>query len=528
MFPRLSLSLFSLLGSAKVYEMSSFGEATARKYAKKEPAEFVEYNTRQLIRIYPAGTRVNSSNYNPAVMWKYGCQLVALNFQTPDIPMQLNRGKFKQNGRSGYILKPHMLRQTFASFDPMHISSKKDEPVNYTRLRVTIISAQQLPKPGRSRKGEIIDPYVEVELYGAHNDLYKKRTKTIVNNGFNPLWNEVFDFCLFPKELCMIRFVVNDEDVGGFDFIACYSLPCDSLAPGYRHIPLELATGETIDLATLFVHIEMEQETGPLFTCRLLDETEALQAQLARSNTMTSNSSKSTSILRSSNFTEKTKSNSLGVSGDRDSKSSTSNLAKRGSTSSSSRRNTKNKEEMKNSKDIALVEIQSGGDLEEDDHKKKSKKEKEDKEKEKEEKKKEKEKEKEEKEKEKEKEKEEKKKEKEEKEKEEKEKKEKEKEEKEKEKEEKRKEKEKEKEEKKKEKDDKDDHDEKRTSKKLKDKDDKEDDKEDQEDHDEKKKSKKHKDKEEKEEKDDEPEEKDKNKDRRHSSKDAAKSSETS
>ena len=141
------------------------------------------YNTRQLIRIYPAGTRVNSSNYNPVPMWKYGCQLVALNFQTPDVPMQLNRGKFKQNGSCGYILKPHVLRQTFAPYDPQPIINKKEE-FNYCKLRVTVISAQQLPKPGRSRKGEIIDPYVEVEIFGSHIDYYKKRTKTIGKSFF--------------------------------------------------------------------------------------------------------------------------------------------------------------------------------------------------------------------------------------------------------------------------------------------------------------------------------------------------------
>ena len=40
------------------------------------------YNKRQLSRIYPKGTRVDSSNYMPQIFWNAGCQLVALNFQT--------------------------------------------------------------------------------------------------------------------------------------------------------------------------------------------------------------------------------------------------------------------------------------------------------------------------------------------------------------------------------------------------------------------------------------------------------------
>ena len=42
----------------------------------------LSYNKRQLSRIYPRGTRVDSSNFMPQVYWNAGCQLVALNFQT--------------------------------------------------------------------------------------------------------------------------------------------------------------------------------------------------------------------------------------------------------------------------------------------------------------------------------------------------------------------------------------------------------------------------------------------------------------
>ncbi|XP_056100882.1 1-phosphatidylinositol 4,5-bisphosphate phosphodiesterase beta-1-like, partial [Rhinichthys klamathensis goyatoka] len=64
------------------YEMSSFVETKALELLKESPVEFVEYNKLQLSRIYPKGTRVDSSNYMPQVFWNAGCQLVALNFQT--------------------------------------------------------------------------------------------------------------------------------------------------------------------------------------------------------------------------------------------------------------------------------------------------------------------------------------------------------------------------------------------------------------------------------------------------------------
>ena len=60
---------------AKYYEMSSFGENKTKKFIKEKRSEFIEYNKKQLSRIYPAGGRVDSSNYNPLMAWSAGCQI---------------------------------------------------------------------------------------------------------------------------------------------------------------------------------------------------------------------------------------------------------------------------------------------------------------------------------------------------------------------------------------------------------------------------------------------------------------------
>ena len=64
------------------YEISSFSEDRAQTLIRDYAREFVAYNQRQLSRIYPRGTRIDSSNYNPYSFWPVGCQLVALNYQT--------------------------------------------------------------------------------------------------------------------------------------------------------------------------------------------------------------------------------------------------------------------------------------------------------------------------------------------------------------------------------------------------------------------------------------------------------------
>lgn len=47
--------------------MSSFAETAGLGYLKSQAIEFVNYNKRQMSRIYPKGTRADSSNYMPQV-----------------------------------------------------------------------------------------------------------------------------------------------------------------------------------------------------------------------------------------------------------------------------------------------------------------------------------------------------------------------------------------------------------------------------------------------------------------------------
>jgi hypothetical protein len=63
-------------------EMTSYNEIAGEKQMGADPTFFAWYHEVQLSRVYPKGTRVDSSNYNPTKFWNYGCQMVALNYQT--------------------------------------------------------------------------------------------------------------------------------------------------------------------------------------------------------------------------------------------------------------------------------------------------------------------------------------------------------------------------------------------------------------------------------------------------------------
>ncbi|XP_012589982.1 PREDICTED: 1-phosphatidylinositol 4,5-bisphosphate phosphodiesterase eta-2 [Condylura cristata] len=143
---------------------------------------------------------------------------VALNYQSEGRVLQLNRAKFSANGGCGYVLKPDcMCRGIFNpnSEDPLPGQLKK-------QLVLRIISGQQLPKPRASMlgdRGEIIDPFVEVEIIGLPVDCSKEQTRVVDDNGFNPMWEETLVFTLHMPEIALVRFLVWDHDPIGRDFI---------------------------------------------------------------------------------------------------------------------------------------------------------------------------------------------------------------------------------------------------------------------------------------------------------------------
>uniref|UniRef100_A0A671U6K8 Phosphoinositide phospholipase C n=1 Tax=Sparus aurata TaxID=8175 RepID=A0A671U6K8_SPAAU len=243
----------------KCYEMSSFSESKAKKLAKEAGADFVQYNSRQLSRIYPSGLRTDSSNYNPQEMWSVGCQIVALNFQTAGLEMDLNDGLFRQNGRCGFVLKPDFMRDGHTRFSP----EKPEERQGYKprRLSIQVISGQQLPKVNQ-KEGSIVDPLVRVEIYGVPQDQSKEETSHINNNGFNPVWNETLNFVIHVPELALVRFVVEDYDKASRnDFIGQFTLPFTCVQPGYRHIHLLSKDGTAIPPSSLFVNISISELT---------------------------------------------------------------------------------------------------------------------------------------------------------------------------------------------------------------------------------------------------------------------------
>ncbi|XP_023979430.1 1-phosphatidylinositol 4,5-bisphosphate phosphodiesterase beta-1 isoform X1 [Physeter macrocephalus] len=232
------------------FEMSSFVETKGLEQLTKSPVEFVEYNKMQLSRIYPKGTRVDSSNYMPQLFWNAGCQMVALNFQTVDLAMQINMGMYEYNGKSGYRLKPEFMRRPDKHFDPF--TEGIVDGIVANTLSVKIISGQFL-------SDKKVGTYVEVDMFGLPVDTRRKafKTKTSQGNAVNPVWEEepiVFKKVVLPSLACL-RIAVYEE---GGKFIGHRILPVQAIRPGYHYICLRNERNQPLMLPALFVYIEVK------------------------------------------------------------------------------------------------------------------------------------------------------------------------------------------------------------------------------------------------------------------------------
>ncbi|KAM4729527.1 1-phosphatidylinositol 4,5-bisphosphate phosphodiesterase beta-1-like [Anableps anableps] len=244
--------------AARCYHMSSFVETKALEHLTKSPVEFVEYNKSQLSRIYPKGTRVDSSNFMPQLFWNAGCQLVALNYQTIDLSMQLNLFMFEYNSRSGYRLKPEFMRRHDKHFDPF--TENTVDGIVANTLSVKVISGQFLTE-------RRVGVYVEVEMFGLPADTRRKALKTKTsqnNNAVNPVWDEepiVFKKVILPT-LASLRIAAFEE---GGKFIGHRIIPVSAIRPGYRYIGLRNEKNQSLILPAVFVYIEVKDYVPDTF-----------------------------------------------------------------------------------------------------------------------------------------------------------------------------------------------------------------------------------------------------------------------
>ncbi|XP_020225372.1 phosphoinositide phospholipase C 2 [Cajanus cajan] len=216
----------------------SLSELQLEKAAETHGKEIVRFTQRNMLRVYPKGTRITSTNYNPLIGWMHGAQMVAFNMQGYGRSLWLMHGMFKANGGCGYVKKPDFLLKTGPNnevFDP-----KAHLPV-MTTLKVTIYMGEGWFHDFKHTHFDQFSPpdfYARVGIAGVPDDTVMKKTKSVEDNWL-PSWNEVFEFPLTVPELALLRVEVHEYDMSEKDdFGGQTCLPVWELRSGIRAVPL--------------------------------------------------------------------------------------------------------------------------------------------------------------------------------------------------------------------------------------------------------------------------------------------------
>ncbi|KAH8894804.1 PLC-like phosphodiesterase [Thozetella sp. PMI_491] len=237
-----------------VFSLSEKGVMEVHEQSKQA---LFDHNKHYLMRAYPSGFRIRSSNLDPAVFWRKGIQIVALNWQNWDEGMMLNEGMFAGSG--GYILKPEGYRSDKPAGPAGPLRTQATAAKHHTLDMIIQVFAGQAIPLHKECKGNPsgFHPYVKVELHveepieRAGKDLpadgkekegeYKAKTKTC--KGQDPDFKaEELRFDGVPgvvPELSFVRFIVRDNIEFGRDIVTAWScVRLDRLQPGYRFVYL--------------------------------------------------------------------------------------------------------------------------------------------------------------------------------------------------------------------------------------------------------------------------------------------------
>ncbi|ESW13761.1 hypothetical protein PHAVU_008G224100 [Phaseolus vulgaris] len=236
----------------------SLSEQELERASIAHGSDIVRYTQKNIIRVYPKGTRVTSSNYRPHIGWIYGAQMVAFNMQGHGKSLWYMQGMFRANGGCGYVKKPSFLIEQGPDdevFDP-----KKPMPVKKT-LMVKVFLGNGWSTDFSKTHFDTFSPpdfYTKVCIVGIPADRVNRKTKIIYDDWF-PVWDEEFEFPLCVPELALLWIEVREydkhekDDFGGQ---ACFPVP--ELRSGFRVVPLFDEKGEQLKTVKLLMRFQFK------------------------------------------------------------------------------------------------------------------------------------------------------------------------------------------------------------------------------------------------------------------------------
>ncbi len=193
-----------------------------------------KFNSQHISRVYPKGTRFDSSNYDPILYWYAGVQMLALNYQdSTAAPMLINWAKFRENGSQGYNLRPEYLNVIVPASGSCQFGSltatverfKRPEAV-CNRVKVHVFGGRQFPTKGAT--------WIELTLYdgSSRQDRYKS---PLSSNDFSPDFNYECSIPVTDSTNSFLSIVACSKESGQFAF---FCIPLECVREGYRAVHL--------------------------------------------------------------------------------------------------------------------------------------------------------------------------------------------------------------------------------------------------------------------------------------------------
>ncbi|WOL08488.1 phosphoinositide phospholipase C 2-like [Canna indica] len=234
----------------------SLSESELKSAVGSHATKIIRFTQRNLLRIYPSGLRINSSNYNPLLGWAHGAQMVALNMQGYGHELWMMQGMFRANGGCGYVKKPDILLND----DPQPVFFLNSLPVKKI-LKVKVYAGDGWRFHFNEHYFDCCSPpdfYTVVGIVGVQNDTVKKKTK-VIEDDWTPIWDQEFEFPLTVPELALLQIEVYEHDITNRDDFAGQTyLPVWELRTGIRSISLCDEKGDTLPSVKLLLYLDFE------------------------------------------------------------------------------------------------------------------------------------------------------------------------------------------------------------------------------------------------------------------------------
>ncbi|PFH60238.1 hypothetical protein XA68_11265 [Ophiocordyceps unilateralis] len=237
------------------HHLINISETGLSKHLPVNAMPIALHNARHLMRVYPKGTRISSSNLKPVAYWGIGAQVCALNWQTFGTGNLLNDALF--NGSNGYVLKPACLRTGGSGV----VGSGR-----WRKLRLYVAGATSVPLPG-GREADSIKPYLTCNLYSpcpVEGSSHKRKTGAyrqhrlgFLHRGENPpttdpIWDETLEWVYEDNELVFLRLLIKSDDAWARNpALAAAAIRLDYAEPDWCFVRMMDMKGRETDCTVL-------------------------------------------------------------------------------------------------------------------------------------------------------------------------------------------------------------------------------------------------------------------------------------